>query len=116
MRIQASQARYEEIDVKGTKALFSEQRILRESVPRPLCMYEVRHADEDWTEPAQIAGSVLVNFLGTLITEKPLDFPDGKSLYLEYGEVDFYPDKPKTLSEFLQDNSICAKKPKARER
>jgi len=116
MSTSANLALFNEIDIQGSSALFSELRILRESVPKPLCVYEVRHSDEDWTEPAQITRGVLVNFLGTLITAKPLRFPNGHSMYLEEGEVDFYSDKVTTLSQFIQENNIRLRPPKAPER
>jgi len=116
MRTAANLALFNEIDIQGSSALFSELRIERESVPKPLCMYEVRHADEDWTEPAQITKNVLVNFLGTLITAKPLRFSNGHSMYLKEGEVDFYSDEIKTLSQFIQENNIRPRPPKAFER
>jgi len=116
MRDNAMQCSFDEVDVKGTKALFCESRIAFDSVPKPLFVYEVRYADEDWTEPTQITNKVLVNFLGTLITDRPLQFPDGKGIYLDYGEVDFYPGNMKTLSQFAKENNIKLKAPLARER
>ena len=35
-------------------------------------MYEVRHADEDWGDPCQLARGILVNFYGTILTLQPL--------------------------------------------
>ena len=39
--------------------------------------YEMRHSESDWTQPIGIEGFVFVNFLGTLVTNKPLELEDG---------------------------------------
>ena len=38
-------------------------------------MYEVRHADEDWGDPCQLARGILVDFYGTILTLQPLALP-----------------------------------------
>jgi hypothetical protein len=108
-RADADKIVFSEIELLGTAALHSELRIERNTVPKGLHMYEVRHADEDWFMPRQIARRVLVNFYGTLITAKPLAL----------GEYGIALDKPfdfghdaVTIREFMQKHQI---KPKARD-
>ena len=84
MRICAEEENFREIMLKGKKAFFSEMRIERSSIPEGLYVYEVRHDEEDWTEPVEIKRGILVNFLGTLISTEPLlqddeDFMDIES-------------------------------------
>lgn len=82
-RYHADGERFMEVMVNDVKGLFSEMRIERESVPKHLYFYEVRHADEDWSEPCQIQRGILVNFFGTLITKEPLLKDCENGLYLE---------------------------------
>lgn len=37
-------------------------------------LYDIRHSDDDWCEPATIEPHVLVNWFGTLICDKPISF------------------------------------------
>lgn len=78
-RANAMSMRFEEITIMGRKAIFSPDRIDRTTVPAGLFQYEIRHADENWGEPCQIAKGILVNFYGTVITSDPIQLgADGK--------------------------------------
>ena len=55
MRKNANEIIFDEIIVLGTPALFADWRVDRTSVPTDMKMYEVRHADEDWGDPCQLA-------------------------------------------------------------
>ena len=83
MRYDAEKVRYMRVRVRGTEALFCEARIEKETVPNGLYMYQVRHDEEDWTEPVQIKSYILVNFLGTLLTREPLLSENEQSSYLD---------------------------------
>lgn len=72
MRCNANEVSYMEVLVQDQLSLFCEERIEKSTVPQGLYMYQVRHADEDWSKPAEIKNFILVNFFGTLITKKPL--------------------------------------------
>lgn len=88
MRYDANQVRYMKVRVKGTDALFCEVRIEKETIPEGLHMYQVRHDEEDWTEPVQIKNYILVNFLGTLVTKEPLLTQEEPTIYLEEGDFE----------------------------
>ena len=94
--VRASEERFVEVLVRSTKAMFSEMRIDRSSIPKGLHVYEVRHADEDWSEPCEVKRGIMVNFYGTLITKEPLLEEGESSLYLE-GEKEW---------EFLSSGSV----------
>lgn len=86
MRFNASEVSWESVVVCDTPMLFSELRIDRASIPEGSYMYEVRHADDDWGEPVQIAKWVMVNHFGTLLSaaELPLQSnPQGNNAYLD---------------------------------
>lgn len=71
-RWNAAKVEYEKITVFGHEALFSDLRISRGSVPEGLYCYEVRHDDECLGIPCEIAGGILANFWGTVLSPEPL--------------------------------------------
>ena len=74
-RQNAMEEAFELVEVCGKPALFTCLRIDRETVPKGLQVYEIRHADEDWGEPAQIARGILINHFGTVIMREKLRLP-----------------------------------------
>lgn len=53
--------------------LVSEYRVDKSLDTEGKYLYDIRHADSDWGEPATIEDSVVVNWFGTLILDKPLE-------------------------------------------
>ena len=102
MRKNANEIIFDEIVVLGTPALFTDWRVDRTSVPADMKMYEVRHADEDWGDPCQLARGILVNFYGTILTLQPMPLPDCGYLNLDSGkDWGYIEDNPcATISEF----------------
>jgi len=82
MRKDANEITYEEISLLGLPALLTEWRVDRTTLPEGLFLYELRHTDEDWGEPCQLAKSILVNFYATVLTAQPIPLP-------AYGYLDF---------------------------
>lgn len=72
-RVNAKEVAWEKVEVLGQDGLYTDERIDRESVPSGWYLYEVRHDDEDWGEPVEIALGVMVNFYGTLLVEEPIE-------------------------------------------
>ena len=72
----------EMVKVKGVMCEFYDIRIDRGSVPEGKYFYEVRHDDEDWGYPCQVAKGILVNFFGTLISDEPLPLEEDGKLQL----------------------------------
>ena len=73
MRYQANELRYEQVTVLEKEAIFTELRVLRDSVPQGFSCYEVRHDDECQGNPVEIAKGILVNFYGTLLVQESLE-------------------------------------------
>lgn len=71
-RYDARKETFEEIEIFDTLALFSSERIQRESVPEGFYCYEVRHDDECMGIPCEISSHILVNFWGTVISKVSL--------------------------------------------
>ena len=93
-RLEANKVTWEKVEVFGKECLFSALRIDRKTVPEGYIMYEVRHSDEDWGEPVEIALGVLVNFFGTLLTKEALELePSAVTgnayLWIEDGEWNY---------------------------
>lgn len=64
---------YEAVTVACVPGIYVDERIDRESVPGGIYMYEVRDGGSDGI-PAEIANSIAVDFLGTLLTKEPWMF------------------------------------------
>ena len=98
---------FELVTVFGQPMLFTDLRIDRQTVPKGLFMYEVRHGD-DLGVPLQIEHRVFVNHFGTLISNMPISLHKSKV----YGEVyrDIDPDQDwssegyfYTIQEYLEE-------------
>lgn len=70
MRYRADDVSYELVRVFGREAIFSCDRIERDSVPKGLYQYEVRHDDCCQGIPCEVTKGILVNFWGTLLTRE----------------------------------------------
>lgn len=79
---------FEEVTVLGKPMLFSCLRIDRDTVPKGLYLYEVRHDDEQQGDPVQIANWIMVNHWGTLISNKPLRLEKSQRNNNAYREID----------------------------
>lgn len=72
MLYDARKERYEVIECFGKKCLFTDIRLDRNTVPKELFVYEIRHDDEGWGDPVELARGIMVNFLGTVISRTEL--------------------------------------------
>jgi len=68
-------------------AILVEKRIPEEERNSGLYYYGVRHSDDDWGKPVTIEVNVRFNFYGTLITDEPLRFPEGKDYIVFKGNI-----------------------------
>ena len=74
-RYNAMEETFTEVRVLEKPALFHDLRIDRSTVPKGLYLYEVRHDDEGWGDPVQIAKGIMVNHFGSIITREPIRLP-----------------------------------------
>lgn len=72
-RLNARELEWEKFEVFGIEGLFVDLRVDKNTVPDGYFMYEVRHCDDDWGEPCEVANWILVNFFGTLLVNRPLE-------------------------------------------
>ena len=71
----AMEQQYQEIRVLGKPALFHDMHLERDTVPRGLYLYEVRHDDDCIGDPVQIARGIMVNHYGSILTREPVKLP-----------------------------------------
>lgn len=106
---------YQEIRVLGKPALFHDLRLDRNTVPKGLYLYEVRHDDDGVGGSVQIAKGILVNHFGSILTREPMKLPPD-------GYLDIDPEKDwdysggdcRTIREFME--KYPPKREKDRER
>ena len=101
MRENAAEVDYSEITILGKPALFSEWRIDHSTVPPGLHLYELRHEDEDWGTPCQVARGVLVNFYGTVLTAEPLKLDEDGRRDIEATDIVHLPRSNPAIEHFL---------------
>ena len=101
MRENAAEVDYSEITILGKPALFSEWRIDRSTVPTGLHLYELRHEDEDWGTPCQVAKGILANFYGTVLTAEPLKLDDDGRRDIEATDIVYLPRSNPAIEHFL---------------
>ena len=64
---------------------FIDIRIDPSTTPSDKKIFSIRHADEDWGEPASIIdGGCLVNFFGVLICDKNVALPEKEIYIMDY--------------------------------
>ena len=103
MRKDAGEIIYDEGSLLGIPALLTDWRVERSTVPAGSHLYELRHADEDWGDPCQLARSILVNFYGSILSMQPFQLPEHG--YLDFDSKDLIyveADSCATVGEFQQ--------------
>lgn len=73
---------YQEVEVFGKPALFSNGRVDSTKLPEGLYCYDLRGSDDDPGDPATIEEKVVVNHAATVITAEPVELPEAGFLYL----------------------------------
>lgn len=86
--VDARKEKFQVVIVFGEKMLFTNARVDRQSIPKGLYLYEVRHSDEDWGEPIQVAEWIRVNHWGTLLSVKPIKLEKSPVIDNSYRDID----------------------------
>lgn len=106
MRIPIREEEFEHIELNGTAALFTNNRIAYTTVPKGFYPYEVRGSDNDPGEPATLEHRVGVNFAGTVITAKEMKFPKSKDCLPIKNKLNFL-GECMSLYDFANRHSIA---------
>lgn len=80
---------FEEAKLLNTYVLFTCMRIDRTTVPPDIYCYDIRHGDDDGFYAAELRKQVLVNHMGTVLSNRPFDLDQDGSILLN-DEEDFY--------------------------
>lgn len=107
---------YYNVETQGTRALYTEDTVSPESVPKALHIYEI---DSDPANPdgkQRLSKHTYVNFTGTLITERPLDLGEHGYIYMDAKDVSLHSDAPIKLKDFAREVGVRIKSPEGRER
>lgn len=104
MAIDAYKKEFEEVELFGKPALFTNSRIDRITVPKNLFCYDLRGSDYDPGMPVSIENKVGVNHAGAVLTAQPVKIP--KSGYKRIrGQVNFLGNSS-TIKEFCEKHGI----------
>lgn len=98
----ASKQNYQEVTIMGKPALFTDFRIDRTTVPEGVYRYELRHGDENWGEPVELARSIFANYYGTVLTREPFQLPVDGWIPMENDSLSFQDSGCRTLAEFQE--------------
>lgn len=72
------------------EGIYLDYRITPETIPSGKQWYQIRHCDNDWTEPATLKrGCVMVNFMGTFIANPPIEGLESLGNEREIEEYEF---------------------------
>lgn len=104
------------IDISGTRAIFTQESVRRDSVPRTLCLYELGDELDGPEDTFKIAKSIFVNFRGTLITERPLDLGPKGETRITPDIIDARSEAPLSLKQFAREVGIRTASPRGHER
>lgn len=105
VRRPAGSLKYEVIELFDYPVLFTPSRIDRESLPKGMYLYEVRHDDESKGEIAEIAHRIMINFWGTIITDKRIKLIDDDYRYIDEDKDVKEIDLTLSLNEYKNINS-----------
>ena len=92
---------YDDMEICGVDALFTNGRVDRDKLPEGLYCYDLRGSDDDPGELRYLEERVVVNHAGSVITAQPIELP-------ESGRLDVYDDMAfhggsMTLRQFYED-------------
>lgn len=112
---------YEEVTVFGKPMLFTCLRIDRDTVPKGMYLYEVRHDDDQQGDPVQVANWIMVNHWGTLISNQPIKLEKSPTVNNAYRDIDpeidwNYEGVDSTLKEYMEKHPPKKEKNKNHER
>ena len=95
------QERFQEVEIFGKPALFSNGRVAAADIPEGMFRYNLRGSDYDPGMPICIEQHVAVNHAGTILINQELDLgEDGRLMFTEDAGLNFTGGE-KTINEYL---------------
>ena len=106
--INAKNEEFEEVELLGIIALFTELRIDKSSIPEGMFCYSLRHGDDD-SFPSTVENSVVVNYYGAILTTEKLNLGTANSLPVGYDNFG-YTGKKFYAKDFLENYKLQGRK------
>lgn len=106
MYVDARTEEYEEIELFGKPALFSNFRIDRDTVPAGWYCYDLRGSDCDPGKPVTIQEFVVVNHAATVLTPEPVRFQKGKEFRRLRDGLNFLGERMIDIPGFCQKHGL----------
>lgn len=63
-------------EIEEISGILIDERLDPATVPNGFYCYDLRHSEDDWSEPIAIERGVLVNFMGRFLVDTPLPIND----------------------------------------
>lgn len=86
--IDVSKGSFQEVEIKGHMALFTELRVDKSTIPECVNCYELRHGDDD-SYPAALEHGVRVNYFGAVLMTDKVELGRDGYISLAYEDFDF---------------------------
>lgn len=86
--IDVSKGSFQEVEIKGHMALFTELRVDKSTIPECVNCYELRHGDDD-SYPAALEHGVRVNYFGAVLMTDKVELGLDGYIPLAYEDFDF---------------------------
>ena len=92
--------KYQLMEIMDQEALFSNGRFDRSAIPPGMFCYDIR--DDSYGYPAHLEPSVTVNHFGSILTKKPIHFPEEGYIDLTENDDWTFVDSEITIAEFIR--------------
>ncbi len=94
------QTKYQLMEIAGQEALFSNARFDRSRLPENLYCYDIR--DDSYGNAARLESSVVVNHFGSILTKKPIEFPEEGYIDLIENDEWTFEGSELTVADFIR--------------
>ena len=107
---------FEPLKLFGIPVLFTDDHIDKNILPKSIYRYEIRHDDEGKGEMCEIAHRVIVNFWGTILSNRKINLsPNGYREIDENKDVEYSQEsKNITMKDYIDRNKQQKHKQKER--
>lgn len=121
IRVDATKEIFERVTVLDKEMLFTCSRVDRRTVPKGMYLYEVHHDDFGRGDPCEIGKWIVVNHLGTLISNEPIKLVPEQGRNNAFLDIDpendwDYEGIDSTLKEYMEEHPPQKAKPREHER
>lgn len=102
--------KFQEIKIFGKPALYTEKRVSQINLPDNIYKYECQHDDDQQGVITMIGKKIMVNFWGTILTNRKIGLDDGYRMIDEGKDLKFLNKSLISISEYLDKYSSAKKR------